>query len=616
MSAVQDNLPTLLVVEDEKNTRDGLRRYFENKFDIYLAPDFTTAMNVLESQPVDVLLTDLRLTGGTEGLDLLQRAQSISRPPVSILMTAYGSEKVAVQAMKRGAYDYITKPLDLEKLDVVLNRALRSRAVETENQQLREELDKKFGLEKLIGNSPAMVEIYDRVRQVAPTRATVLIEGESGTGKELIAQSLHMLSPRKASRFVAVHCAALSPQLLESELFGHEKGAFTGAVERRAGRFEEANHGTLFLDEIGEIDPAIQVKLLRALGEQTIQRVGGNQNIKVDVRVVAATNKNLEAMVREGKFRDDLFYRLDVVPIHLPPLRERREDIPLLINAFLAEFARQNQKKVTGFTNEAQEAIQRYDWPGNVRELRAAIEHAVALCRGERIGARDLPARVSGEAAAGRPIATGIGAALRQFESGKDGGAVHPPGPAVDAGQHHRGGAASRDQPPHPASQAQHVQNQNSMNITQGILHSLEEGRSRILTRLIPLAVTLLVVFLLYNFETYHGLNDAQSMDNAQLARQIVQGHGYTTKFIRPAALAQLSAYAKEKNAGQSVDFFPAAPVPGGNRPHSSRHLQSPRISLPAGRLVRADAAELQRNAAGHLPRPHLFARAFDSMAE
>jgi DNA-binding NtrC family response regulator len=407
MSAISGNLPTLLVVEDEKNTREGLRRYFENKFDIYLSPDFTTAMNVLESQPVDVLLTDLRLTGGTEGLDLLQRAQSISHPPVSILMTAYGSEKVAVQAMKRGAYDYVTKPLDLEKLDVVLARALRSRQVETENQQLREELDKKFGLEKLIGNSPAMVEIYDRVRQVAPTRATVLIEGESGTGKELVAQSLHMLSPRKASRFVAVHCAALSPQLLESELFGHEKGAFTGAVERRAGRFEEANHGTLFLDEIGEIDPAIQVKLLRALGEQTIQRVGGNQNIKVDVRVVAATNKNLETMVREGKFRDDLFYRLDVVPIHLPPLRDRREDLPLLINAFLSEFSRQNQKRITGFTNEAQEALQHYDWPGNVRELRAAIEHAVALCRGERIGVRDLPSRIVGGTMTTRPAATG-----------------------------------------------------------------------------------------------------------------------------------------------------------------------------------------------------------------
>jgi two-component system response regulator AtoC len=399
MSAVPDNLPILLVVEDEKNTRDGLRRYFDGKFDIYLAPDVATAMNVLETQPVDVLLTDLRLMGGTEGLDLLSRAQSISHPPVSILMTAYGSEKVAVQAMKRGAYDYITKPLDLEKLDVILTRALHSRRVETENQQLREELDKKFGLEKLIGNAPAMVEIYDRIRQVAPTRATVLIEGESGTGKELVAQSLHMLSPRKGARFVVVHCAALSPQLLESELFGHEKGSFTGATERRAGRFEEANHGTIFLDEIGEIDAATQVKLLRALGEQTVQRVGSNQNLKVDVRVVAATNKNLETLVREGKFREDLFYRLDVVPIHLPPLRERREDIPLLSQAFLHEFAKQNQKKISGFSAEAQEALQGYAWPGNVRELRAALEHAVALCRGERIGMRDLPPRVLGPAA-------------------------------------------------------------------------------------------------------------------------------------------------------------------------------------------------------------------------
>jgi two-component system, NtrC family, response regulator AtoC len=401
MTGVQDNLPILLVVEDEKNTRDGLRRYFDGKFDIYLAPDVAAAMNVLETQPVDVLLTDLRLMGGTEGLDLLVRAQSISHPPVCVLMTAYGSEKVAVQAMKRGAYDYITKPLDLEKLEVVLNRALHSRKVETENRQLREELDRKFGLEKLIGNSPAMVAIYDRIRQVAPTRATVLIEGESGTGKELVAQSLHMLSPRKSARFVAVHCAALSPQLLESELFGHEKGAFTGATERRAGRFEEANHGTLFLDEIGEIDASIQVKLLRALGEQAIQRVGSNQTLKVDVRVVAATNRNLEALVREGKFREDLFYRLDVVPIHLPPLRERREDIPLLAQAFLQEFARENQKKITGFSTDAQEALQRYEWPGNVRELRAALEHAVALCRGERVGVRDLPARISGQAKPG-----------------------------------------------------------------------------------------------------------------------------------------------------------------------------------------------------------------------
>jgi two-component system response regulator AtoC len=404
MTPVNDNLPTLLVVEDEKNTRDGLRRYFEGKFDIYLAPDVATAMNVLETEPVDVLLTDLRLTGGTEGLDMLSRAQSIPRPPVTILMTAYGSEKVAVQAMKRGAYDYITKPLDLEKLDAVLTRALHSRKVESENRQLREELDKKFGLEKIIGNSPAMVEIFDRIRQVAPTRATVLIEGESGTGKELVAQSLHMLSTRRNARFVAVHCAALSSQLLESELFGHEKGAFTGAMERRIGRFEEANHGTIFLDEIGEIDAATQVKLLRVLGEGTVQRVGSNQNIKVDARVVAATNKNLEAMVREGKFREDLFYRLDVVPIELPPLRERREDIPLLVEVFLKEFARANDRKVTSLSADAQEALQKYPWPGNVRQLRATIERAVVLCRGERIGLRDLPPEVQG-----RPVLGGEG---------------------------------------------------------------------------------------------------------------------------------------------------------------------------------------------------------------
>jgi two-component system response regulator AtoC len=420
VSELKDNLPVLLVVEDEKNTRDGLRRYFDGKYDIYLAPDLPTALNLLESQPVDLLLTDLRLTGGTEGLDLVKRAQALPHAPVCVLMTAYGSEKVAVEAMKRGAYDYITKPLDLEKLEVVLARALRSRKVESENRQLRQELDRKFGLEKLIGNSPAMVEIHDRVRQVAPARATVLVEGESGTGKELIAQSLHMLSPRRDAHFVPVHCAALSPQLLESELFGHEKGAFTGATERRAGRFEEANHGTIFLDEIGEIDPATQVKLLRVLGEQAIQRVGSNQVIKVDVRVVAATNKNLEALVREGKFRDDLFYRLDVVRIEMPPLRDRREDLPLLINAFLHEFARESAKKITGVTAEALEALQRYDWPGNVRELRAAIEHGVALCRGERIGLRDLPPRLLGRAGtpAGAPTgdATPAGLNLEAME--------------------------------------------------------------------------------------------------------------------------------------------------------------------------------------------------------
>lgn len=418
MSEPSANLPVLLVVEDEKNTREGLRRYLDGKYDIYLAPDAAAALNLLESERVDLLLTDLRLTGGEEGLDLIKRARALPHAPICVLMTAYGSEKIAVEAMKRGAYDYITKPLDLDKLEVVLNRALRSRKVESENLQLRQELDKKFGLEKLIGNSPAMVEIYDRVRQVAPTQAAVLIEGESGTGKELIAQSLHTLSTRREGRFVPVHCAALSPQLLESELFGHEKGSFTGATERRTGRFEEANHGTIFLDEIGEIDPATQVKLLRVLGERTVQRVGSNQTIKVDVRVITATNRDLEALVRENKFREDLFYRLDVVRIHLPPLRERREDIPLLINAFLKEFARQNNKKIAGLTPDAQDALARYEWPGNVRELRAAIEHGVALCRGERIGLRDLPPRISQQSAsrAGLPGAAAARGSLNLEE--------------------------------------------------------------------------------------------------------------------------------------------------------------------------------------------------------
>ena len=299
-----------------------------------------------------------------------------------------------------------------------------------------------------------MVEIYDRIRQVAPTRATVLIEGESGTGKELVAQSLHMLSPRRKARASSpVHCAALSPQLLESELFGHEKGAFTGATERRVGRFEEANHGTIFLDEIGEIDAATQVKLLRVLGEQTIQRVGSNQTIKVDVRVIAATNKNLEALVREGKFREDLFYRLDVVPIHLPPLRERREDIPLLINAFLQEFAAaEQQARSPACPPMRRKRCQRYDWPGNVRELRAAIEHGVALCRGERIGVRDLPPRVRGRADARRAGVAGrrrVRGNLNLEEMEKT---SSRPRPAADRRQRHRGGQIAGHQPPHPAS--------------------------------------------------------------------------------------------------------------------------------------------------------------------
>ena len=384
--------PTLLIVDDEKHTRDGLRSSLEDNFDVYVAADIQGALNVLEADPVDVMVTDLRL-GGEDGMKLIDRALTLPHPPVCIMMTAYGSVDTAVEAMKHGAYDFITKPLNIDRLEILINRALRSREAEKENKELRAQVEQRFGLESLIGNSMAMHEVFDVIRQVAPSRATVLIQGESGTGKELVAHAIHNLSGRPQQKFVAVHCAALSPQLLESELFGHERGAFTGATERRIGRFEQASGGTLFLDEIGEIDANLQVKVLRVLGEErSFERVGGNQPIKVDVRLVAATNKNLEKLVAEGKFRDDLFYRLNVVQITLPPLRERKEDIPLLMSAFLKQFAKENGKPVRELTAEAMEAILAYGWPGNVRELRTAMEHGVVMATGAKIGLRDFPA--------------------------------------------------------------------------------------------------------------------------------------------------------------------------------------------------------------------------------
>jgi DNA-binding NtrC family response regulator len=328
-------------------------------------------------------------------MKLIARAKSLTKPPICILMTAYGSEELAVDAMKRGADDYIAKGrLQIDELEMRIARALRHQNLETENVSLRQQLDSKFGLENIVGESPEMREIFEIVQQVAPTRASVLIGGESGTGKELVAKAIHQLSPRAKQPFVTVHCAALSPTLLESELFGHEKGAFTGAHERRIGRFEQAQGGTLFLDEIGEIDATIQVKLLRFLGERTFERVGSNKTLTADLRLVAATNKNLEELIKIGKFREDLFFRLRVVEINLPPLRGRPDDIPLLAQKFLHEFASENNKPVNDFTAEALQLLMHYNWPGNVRELRTSVEHAVVLCRGEKIAARDLPPSV------------------------------------------------------------------------------------------------------------------------------------------------------------------------------------------------------------------------------
>ena len=383
--------PTILIVDDEKHTRDGLRRLLENEYDVYVAADIAGASDVLEREQIDILLTDLRL-GNEDGMMLIDRALKMPHPPICIMMTAYGSVDIAVEAMKRGAYDFVTKPLNLDKVEMLIARALGARKLEQENRTLRQQVDERYGLENIIGDSAALREVLDTIRQVAPSSANVLIEGESGTGKELAAHAIHNLSRRNKAKFVAVHCAALSPQLLESELFGHEKGAFTGAHERRIGRFEQANGGTIFLDEVAEIDPSTQVKLLRVMSEErAFERVGGNQTLRADVRIIAATNKNLETLVREGKFRDDLFFRLNVVRITMPPLRERKEDIPLLIRGFLRHFCKTNEKPLVDLTADAMDALLTYNWPGNVRELRTAIEHGVVMATGPKITVRDLP---------------------------------------------------------------------------------------------------------------------------------------------------------------------------------------------------------------------------------
>ena len=384
---------TVLIVDDEKHTRDGLRAALEEHYEIYVAGDSAGALAAWEADPPDVLVTDLKI-GTDDGMGLMEQILKGTHPPVCIMMTAYGSVDTAVEAMRRGAYDFVTKPVNIDRLEMLVRRALREREVQAENVELRREVRKTRAPARMIGRSPAMERIFETIRQVAPSKATILIQGESGTGKEVAAKAIHSLSTRAEKPFIAVHCAALSPQLLESELFGHEKGAFTGAGERRIGRFEQAAGGTLFLDEIGEIDPSVQVKILRVLGEKNFERVGGNQTLNSDVRLLAATNKDLSAMVNAGAFREDLFFRLNVVPLTMPPLRDHREDIPMLVTTFLKEMAKEHGKPQRGFSAAALQALESYDWPGNVRELRAAVEHAVVLGAGAELGFGDLPVPV------------------------------------------------------------------------------------------------------------------------------------------------------------------------------------------------------------------------------
>jgi DNA-binding NtrC family response regulator len=354
----------------------------------------------MEVQPFDVILTDLRMPGKS-GLKLIDKALAMGNKPAVLMMTAYGSIDIAVEAMKRGAVDFLTKPVNLERLEVLIQRALKSRTLEVEVARLHERLDEKFGFEAIIGNSPQLQQVVNQVKLFAPSKATVLIEGESGTGKELIVQAIHQASPRTRGPFIVVHCAALSETLLESELFGHERGSFTGATERRIGRFESADGGTLFLDEISEISPATQVKLLRFLETKAIERVGGSKSIELDVRLVAATNLNLESQVRAGKFREDLFFRLNVVRVVLPPLRERRGDIPLLLSHYLKLFSEENGVPPLVLEPGALQTLEAYSWPGNIRELRNFCENAVVLRRGGRLSEFDLEPKFRAPASAG-----------------------------------------------------------------------------------------------------------------------------------------------------------------------------------------------------------------------
>jgi len=392
----------ILVVDDEANARTALAELLRDEgYAVETAADGFKALPKLEEFAPDMVLTDLCMPG-MDGLALMRKARELDPETVSVVMTAHGAVESAVAAMRQGAADYLTKPIVVEELLLIMDRELERRRLRLEAGMLRQRLADGQRIHNIIGSSPAMHGLFETVLQVSPSRASVLIAGESGTGKELCAAAIHEHSPRAGGPLVKLHCGALVETLLESELFGHEHGAFTGAVGVRDGRLKQADGGTLFLDEIGDISPALQIKLLRFLQEREFERVGGNQTIKVDVRVVAATNRDLPAMVAQGLFREDLYYRLNVVTIEVPPLRERGSDLTLLAAHFLRKYSKENAKDVRGFTEGALDRRHPVGWPGNVRELENVIERAVVVCRGRDIGVEDLPTAVVGAAAAAR----------------------------------------------------------------------------------------------------------------------------------------------------------------------------------------------------------------------
>jgi two-component system response regulator HydG len=381
----------ILVVDDEISHRKMIEAVLAKEgYEIDQADNGQAAIDAIEKRFYDLVIMDIRMPR-VGGIDALKEIKQISPAIPIIIMTAYASVGSAVDALKSGAYDYLTKPLDIEELKLLVAKALRHQQLEQENIFLKERLNDRFDFSNIIGRSPSMIRLFETVALVAPTEATVLIVGESGTGKELIANAIHQNSPRKDSPFIKVNCAALPETLLESELFGHEKGAFTGAIARKQGRFQLAHNSSIFLDEIAEMAPATQAKILRVLQEREFEPVGGTQTIKVNTRIIAATNKTLEEEIREGRFREDLYYRLNVVTVDVPPLRHRREDIPLLADFFLKPYAKKNRRVINGFTPRATDLLMRYDWPGNVRELENVIERAVIMARGEMITPLEFP---------------------------------------------------------------------------------------------------------------------------------------------------------------------------------------------------------------------------------
>jgi len=406
----------ILIVDDEKNTREGLRWALDAPaYEIHLAADGREAMDLLSLQDFELVITDLKMPN-VDGIELLHHILEHHPQTYVVILTGHATVESAVQAMKKGAYDYIEKPVNIDELNLLVERVLMHKHIVEENEELRRSVEEHYGLENIIGQSPAMQAVFDKIIHVAPTRASVLIQGESGTGKELIASAIHYNSSRKNKPFIKLNCGALTPTLLESELFGHEKGAFTDAQRQKIGRFEMADGGTLFLDEISETLPEFQVKLLRVLQEHEFERVGGIKTVKVDVRVLTATNKNLKECVDRGSFREDLFYRLNVIPINVPPLRDRTEDIPLLVNAFLKEFCEENSKPLLHISQKTVAILQDFSWPGNVRQLRNVIEGMVVMATTPELIPDDIPPEIRRESDKQQYIRIRTGSSMAEAE--------------------------------------------------------------------------------------------------------------------------------------------------------------------------------------------------------